>query len=662
MTRAIDVVETDWIELAGRPRLAARLWLPGGAAVRPAPAVLEFLPYRRRDSTAARDESTYPALARSGIAGVRVDARGTGDSDGLYDDEYSETELADAEATIEWIAAQPWCDGSVGMMGISWGGFNALQVAARRPPALKAVISIASSVDRYNDDIHYRNGCHLGAHLSWATTVLGYIARPPDSDVVGPQWHSMWLERLEALEPASLTWIAHQRRDEFWKRGSICEDFGAVQIPALLIAGWADGYRNTPAKAVVGLGGTSKALNGPWIHKYPHFALPRPRIDFHAEATAWWDHWLGGIPNGVEQLAQQRAFISESVHPSVRTEREPGRWVARQLSGGDSTRLRLHLRASGALATDPEADGEITVDTDETCGADSGVFFVVSPATELPGDQRADDAMSVVFDSAVLDEAIDVLGRSRLCLRIAIDRPLGNFIARLEDVHPDGASHRVALGVLNLAHRNGSERPAPMTPGRAETIEMLLDDTGYRFVAGHRLRLALSTAYFPMILPPPEHVCATITLGTDSYLEIPTPRDLIDIDLPEPEEGLLPEYEQLSAGSADRAVSRSAAGSTVTTSTSSDTGEVVHPNNGMVWREIHTSSASIRTGAPTSLECIEGVDLTRLRNGVECRCVATGRLTATSDSWLVDAELTAFENGLQVFGRSWSRAIPRDHQ
>ena len=151
--------------------------------------------------------------------------RGTGDSDGLYDDEYSETELADAEAVIGWIAEQPWCSGAVGMMGISWGGFNALQVAARRPPALKAVISIASSVDRYNDDIHYRNGCHLGAHLGWATTMLGYIARPPDSDIVGDRWREMWLERLDAIEPASFTWMAHQRRDDFWKRGSIGDDF-----------------------------------------------------------------------------------------------------------------------------------------------------------------------------------------------------------------------------------------------------------------------------------------------------------------------------------------------------------------------------------------------------------------------------------------------------
>lgn len=125
--KSIEVVDTAWIELPGRPRLAARLWLPTGSATKPVPAVFEFVPYRRRDSTAARDESTYPALARAGYAGVCVDVRGTGDSDGLYDDEYSETELADAEAVIAWIAEQPWCSGAVGMMGISWGGFNALQ-------------------------------------------------------------------------------------------------------------------------------------------------------------------------------------------------------------------------------------------------------------------------------------------------------------------------------------------------------------------------------------------------------------------------------------------------------------------------------------------------------------------------------------------------------
>jgi uncharacterized protein len=654
-----EVVETMWIDLPERPRLAARVWLPAGAADTPVPAVLEFLPYRRRDGTAARDESTYPAFARAGYAGVRVDMRGTGDSDGLYDDEYSETELADAEAVICWIAEQPWCSGAVGMMGISWGGFNALQVAARRPPALKAVISLASSVDRYNDDIHYRNGCHLGAHLGWATTVLGYIARPPDSDVVGDRWRAMWLERLTAIEPASFTWMPHQRRDDFWKRGSIGDDFDAVQIPALVIAGWADGYRNTPVKAVVGLGGSSKALCGPWIHNYPHFAYPRPRVDFHAEAIRWWDRWLCGVSNGADELPQQRAFISEAVRPSER-EREHGRWVSRNL-GGDDTCLRLYLTPQNLLSVTPAA-GEVIVNTDETCGGDAGVFFVVSPSTELPGDQRADDGASVVFDTAPLDHNIDVLGRTRLRLRVALDQPQGNLLARLEDVHPDGASHRVALGLLNLSHRDGNETPEAMEPGRVETIEMLLDDTGYRFVGGHRIRLALSTAYFPMVLPPPVRVRATISLGSDSYIDLPTPTDLIDIELPEPPDGLLPVYERLAPGAADRAITRSDGGRTVTTSIFGDTGEVVHPTNGMIWHEVHESIATITADDPLSFECTERLTVMRRRSGIETRAVATGRLTASATDWQVEATLVAHENDDVVFERSWTKEIERDHQ
>jgi uncharacterized protein len=657
----VEVVETAWIELDGRPRLAARLWLPAGAAQVPVPAVLEFLPYRRRDSTAARDASTYPAFARAGFAGVRVDMRGTGDSDGLHDDEYSETEMGDAESVIAWIAEQPWCNGSVGMMGISWGGFNALQVAARRPPALKAVISISSSVDRYNDDIHYRNGCHLGAHLGWATTMLGYIARPPDSDVVGERWREMWHERLNAIEPASLNWMAHQRRDAFWKHGSIAEDFDAVQVPVLVIAGWADGYRNTPAKAVAGLQTPSTALIGPWVHKYPHFALPRPRVDFHAEAVRWWDRWLRGNANGTEDLPQQRAFIATTVRPTDRAEREAGRWVGRDL-GGDDTRLRLYLDVDGTLSTKCGDDGEVVVDTPETCGADAGVFFVVNPETELPGDQRSDDAAAVVFDTPVLETAVEVLGRSLLRLHLAVDQPQGNLIARLEDVHPDGTSHRVAMGMLNLSHRPSNESPRYTTPGSFGSVEMLLDDTGYRFVAGHRIRLALSTAYFPMVLPSPAHVCATITLGGASYVELPTPNDLVEIAMPEPAEDLLPVYEQLTPSSARRDIVRLGDGTTVQTSIYSDSGEVVHPTNGMVWREIHDSVATISADDPLSFRCNEHVTVMRRRTGIETRCVATGRLTATTDYWCVEASLIAFENDRVVFERRWVRQIERDHQ
>ena len=114
------------------------------------------------------------------------------------------------------------------MMGISWGGFNCLQVAALKPPALKAVISIASTVDRYNDDIHYKNGTHLSAQLSWAATMLAYQSRAPDPALVGDRWRDMWLERLENEPFFMEEWLQHQRRDDFWQHGSICEDFDGV--------------------------------------------------------------------------------------------------------------------------------------------------------------------------------------------------------------------------------------------------------------------------------------------------------------------------------------------------------------------------------------------------------------------------------------------------
>ena len=253
---------TTWITMPDGVRLSARLWLPESANMQPVPAILEFLPYRHGDITAPRDDIAYPRFRDAGYAGVRVDIRGTGSSEGLFDDEYSESELSDAETIIAWIAAQPWCSGQVGMMGISWGGFNALQVAARRPKALKAVISIGSTVDRFADDIHYKGGAQLAAQLSWATNMLALNARPPDSNDVGPAWREMWLQRLEGIEPLIGIWLRYQDRGTYWRHGSICEDFSAVDMPAFVISGWADGYRNTPTLANAGLGENCASPHG----------------------------------------------------------------------------------------------------------------------------------------------------------------------------------------------------------------------------------------------------------------------------------------------------------------------------------------------------------------------------------------------------------------
>src|ERR1700682_4918728 len=183
--REVREIEHVLIPLRDGTRLAARIWLPEDAERDPVPAILEYLPYRKRDGTYDRDALTHPYFAGHGYAGVRVDIRGSGESDGLLSDEYSLREQDDALEVIEWLAAQPWCSGAVGMMGISWGGFNALQVAARRPPALKAIITVYSTDDRYADDIHYKGGCLLNDNLWWGSIMLAYQGRPPDPLLYG---------------------------------------------------------------------------------------------------------------------------------------------------------------------------------------------------------------------------------------------------------------------------------------------------------------------------------------------------------------------------------------------------------------------------------------------------------------------------------------------
>ena len=235
--RAVVEIENVFITLEDGCRLAARIWLPEDASERPVPAVLEYIPYRKRDATAPRDQTMHPKVAAHGYACVRVDIRGNGDSEGLMLDEYLPQELADGAEVIAWLAAQPWCSGSVGMIGISWGGFNALQIAALRPPALAAVITVCSTDDRYADDIHYRGGCLLADNLAWSATMMAYSSRPPDPLVVGDAWRAMWLERLEQMPFLAANWLAHQHRDAFWRHGSVAEDLSAIEVPVLAVGG-----------------------------------------------------------------------------------------------------------------------------------------------------------------------------------------------------------------------------------------------------------------------------------------------------------------------------------------------------------------------------------------------------------------------------------------
>lgn len=656
------VIENEWITLKDGTRLAARIWMPDGAEQAPCPAVLEYLPYRKRDGTAPRDESTYPVFAAAGIVGVRVDIRGSGESDGVIDGEYTPRELSDGLEIIDWIASRPWSNGRVGMMGISWGGFNCLQIAALKPPALKAVISIASTVDRYNDDIHYKNGCHLSAQLSWAATMLAYQSRSPDPQLVGDRWKEMWLERLEN-EPFFLEeWLEHQRRDNFWRHGSICEDFDGFPVPALVIAGWADGYRNTPIKALEGLGQKAKAMIGPWVHKYPHFAWPKPRADFHGEAIAWWNRWLRDEDNGAEHFPQMRAYILDGPKPALRRDRDPGRWIAKQ-TWSTPEMNELRISGNGQLApvsTNPVGVGEAYLCSPLDTGTASGEYFTLKPDAEMAGDQRIDDAGSLVFDSVVLSEPEDYLGQPELRLTLSCDAPTANLIARIVDIHPDGTATRVGFGVLNLSHRNGNAEPSPMVPGLMTEISLRLDACGYRFGKGHRIRLALSTAYWPMVLPSPENPGLTIDTASLT-LALPRLGDHQEIDLPEPANpDPLPQYEQHSPSITRRSVERDMTRGLTHYRIYEDTGLIEHPQTGNATQDIRDEVWSIAANDPLSMTGTSTWTCRAQGHGRSVTTVSTASLSCTADAWITQASVQAFEGDETIFEKRFAKRIPRD--
>lgn len=510
-------VRDEWVPMPDGTRLHARIWAP--VTDEPVPVLLEYLPYRLDDWTAPRDSERHPWYAARGYASVRVDIRGTGSSDGLFDDEYSEQELADGVALIEWLAERPWSTGAVGAFGISWGGFNALQLAGRAPAALKAIVTVCSTDDRYDNDVHYMGGAVLGIDMaSWGGTMFAFNSRPPRPEVVGADWIPRWRERLEHNRPMTTTWLSHQERDDYWRHGSVCEDYSSIRAAVLAVGGWADPYRDAVLRLVENVDAPVKGIIGPWSHQYPDRGLaPGPGIGFLQETLRWWDRWLQGIPTGVDEEPALRAWINDSEPPATYYANRTGRWVAASSWPARETFARTvplsALRGGG--------HGDVVVRSPQSTGLDAGRFFPFGNATDLPPDQRAEDGRSVCFDLMVGDgdgdggdAPLDLLGRVVVDLAVTSDVPDATVILRLCDVAPDGASTLVTRGVLNLNKRNGRDRADdPMEVRVERTVRVELVSTGHSLPAGHRLRIAVSSAYWPWVWPHP--VEATLTVAPE---------------------------------------------------------------------------------------------------------------------------------------------------
>ncbi len=528
MPHRVTIIENRWIPMQDGTRLAARIFLPDSAHEQPVPAILEYIPYRKRDYMRSRDTGIHSWFAGHGYASVRLDIRGSGESEGILTDEYLTRELEDGCEALAWIASQPWCNGTTGMIGISWGGFNGLQIAALQPPSLKAIISLCSTDDRYADDVHYMGGCLLGDNLSWASTMFAYNSSPPDPAIVGERWRAMWLDRLHHSGLWLEQWLHHQHRDDYWKHGSVCEDFSRIRIPVLAASGWADGYSNAVFRLVEHLPhAPAHGLIGPWSHRYPHMGIPGPAIGFLQESVRWWDHWLKGVDRGVTNDPRIRVWMLDSIEPAARYRHRPGRWIAEQ--NWPSSRIvdaRWQLdgvwlrQEAGARDSTPR-----TIQSPSTVGHFAGKWCSYSATPDLPGDQRDEDGGSLVFETPSLEQALEILGAAVLNVRVASSEPAAMIAARISDVSPDGKATRSTYGILNLTHRNDHEKPRALIPGEPVDVQIRCNGIAQSFPAGHKIRLSISSSYWPLAWLPPKPAMLTVYPECSSlHLPVRPPR------------------------------------------------------------------------------------------------------------------------------------------
>ena len=667
--RRVRTIENVFIPMPDGQRLAARMWIPEDAETDKVPAIFEYMPYRKRDQSRARDEAIHHYLAGHGYACFRIDTRGSGDSDGVLRGEWQDGELADGLAAIDWATKQPWSSGTVGMIGKSWSGFSALAMAGLAPPALKAIIPVCAGDDRYHQSLHFTGGAFLAEQLWWTDTMVMFNARPPDPDIVGERWREMWMERLNDNHPWLIDWLKHQRRDEFWKHASLCERYDKVTAAVFAVGGWADYISRAIPRLMAGLKGPRFALIGPWGHHYPHDGVPGPAVGFLQDCVRFFDRYTKDIDNGWDKEPSYRAFLQSFSKPSPKYDGDrPGRWVALKGWPSEQVSPRVFHLNPGRLDPRPTQEQALTHSSPLATGLAAPEWLSMGIEGEQPLDQREDDGRSLVFDSAPLAKPVDILGRASLEIDLAVDRPVAQLVARLCDVAPDGTSVRVAFQVLNLTHRNSHESPERIIRGQRMRIRLDLPDVGWTFGAGHRVRLALSTSYWPIVWPAPEPVTMTVFTGASTFslpvLRGPTRKPKFGRN----ERGPEIKIETTEAARITRRIVRDAM-----------TGEIEVETNGVggflgpgrQWRIVPIKTAighhlvkrfTITEGDPLSAKGYYR-QIYELGNGDWFVVIETEtRFHATKTDWVLTQQIVAMEgeNDAEVFRKTWTSTTPRD--
>lgn len=666
-------LENVVIPMRDGAKLLAHIWIPKlvfeGKSPLKIGSLVEYLPYRKSDFTSVRDSIRHPYYAGYGFASLRVDMRGCGDSDGVILGEYLEQEQQDNLDVFTWITKQSWSNGNIGQFGKSWGGFNSLQIAAKKHPALKAVITLCSTDDRYADDVHYRGGCMLASDmLWWASTMFAYNCRPQDPHV-RPDWRETWMKRLE-LEPNVIDWVKHQTRDDFWKHGSVCEDYLKVDVPVLAVGGWRDGYTNAIFRMMKNFPHKdNKSIIGPWVHEYPEVATPSPSIGYNQIAIQWFDKYLNTelvISNHIaniqvddfhiDKLQKYNAYIQDPVSISESYISRPGKWISCDEVVDFE---KFGLKDNAIVSAISEQSKTHSFSGLQHYGLQRGTWCPFGQSGDFPGEQKVEDTMSYNFDSEPLTKDSSAFGFPQVRFSISSDTEVANVSVRLVDIDPEKKEHiLVTWGQLNLNKYIGtSEHPEKLVPGQSYDIELKLDAIGYVFQKGHKLRIAFSSTDWPSSWP--LAVTPNLTLEESGFeLKIPiVPGNAQVVAFPQAESLAPCDREILREDRRTRAVVHDVINQTYEIQDFSDEGQ---RKVGDIAFGSWNKNLWFIGNDPLSARNQCQWELTLAKDNWDIKLLTDSTMEATATDFILYNKLEAFEGKDKVFEKEWNDVIPRN--
>lgn len=617
------------------------------------PAIMSYHPYR--GTMAAQPPESYRHLAQRGYVMVHFDVRGTGNSAGFTTDIYSPDEIQDGCDMVEWIAAQPWCDGNVGMWGISYPGVVCWQVAMHSPPHLKCIIVRSGCDDVYSEWTNPGGSPRPFMYQTYSPLMTTYNCGPPDLELCGDQWADIWNQHLEHNVPWGIGFITHRLNGPYWQSRSVRPDYDRVKCPVFVIGGWADWYATALLRAFSHLQVPKRALVGPWSHFWPEDGIPGPRIDGLRECQRWFDHWLKGIDTGLLDEPPVTLFIREYSPPASFILQDKGSWRCEKdwpLPRTQDTPMYLH--PGGQLTPQPHAE--------EACdeyvynpavGVAAGLHGGgARPGWHLPADQRPDEALSLTYTTPPLEEDLEIVGNPLAHLYVSSSAEIAYFSAKLCDVAPDGTSLLINKGSLNATRRDSHEHPQALEPGKLYELEIEMLAVAYKFQAGHRLRLDLACADFQNAWPTPLPATNTIYYGTQRPSQIVLP--VAPVQHPRlPEPNLQPSARPLPAlediAKPQHTITHDLINQTTTTAFEDNRGSGV-------LRASFTVSARNPAEAVATASYHHDYSTPTLPVEIETQCTTTS--DETTFRHLIQVQATV--NGKPHFQKSWSVSVPRE--